>query len=222
MKRTATLQTNKSLRAEEFYLSPGERVGQTQKQRTDKAGTQTRAKACDAGVSKPCKTEKTKPAKSHRELFTFLVRVGIAAVLVAAAFLFFVSIRIVHNNDMYPFIREGQLVLVSKVSPVMGESAVLYRAPDGTEHFGRVMGLPGQKITVDAKEGVSVDGNVIYQTVPYSTPEGTISYPHTVEEDAYFIMNDYREQENDSRIYGSIPKEDVIGVVIFAVQYRGF
>lgn len=160
--------------------------------------------------------------RKHTMLLSFIIKTGIFAAVLAGLLLFVATVRIVRTNDMYPFIRDGQLILVSRLSRVIGDSVVLYRTPDGGEQLGRVMAMPGQVVEITDNEAITINGNVLYQTVPYATPPGSLVYPYTVPEDAFFLLNDYREMENDSRTYGAVPAADVVGVVVFTMQYRGF
>lgn len=160
--------------------------------------------------------------KRHRQLFSFLIKIGVTAVIVVLLFTFLVTIRIWHQNDMYPAVRDGELVLFLRPGKLTSEAVVLYKTDDGAEHMGRIAAMAGEEVEIMEDSGVRVNGNITYQTVPYHTPPGTISYPYTVEEDSFFLLGDYREQETDSRTYGSIRRDQIIGVLVFALQVRGF
>lgn len=160
--------------------------------------------------------------QKHNRMFLFFIRIGITAVILLLIFTLLITVRIWHQNDMYPSVRDGQLVLFFRPGALLAESVVLYRTDDGAEHMGRIMAMEGDEVEIMEDAGISVNGNVTYQTVPYRTPPGTISYPYKVPEDSFFLLNDYREEETDSRTYGAIPKKNIIGVLIFAVQVRGF
>ena len=57
------------------------------------------------------------------------------------------------------------------------------------------------------------------ETLPYT--EG-ISFPLTVGEDEYFVLGDNRTNAHDSRIYGTVSKEEIKGTVITLLRHRGF
>lgn len=160
--------------------------------------------------------------KRHKQLFSFLIKIGITAVVLVLLFLFLFTVRIWHQNDMYPSVRDGELVLFLRPGKLTSETVVLYKTDDGAEHMGRVAAMSGEVVEIMEDSGVRVNGNITYQTVPYHTPKGTITYPYTVADDSYFLLGDYREQETDSRTYGSIRRDQIIGVLIFAMQFRGF
>lgn len=160
--------------------------------------------------------------QKHNRLFSFLIRIGVTAAVLAILFLFVITIRIWHQNDMYPSVRDGEMVLFLRPGSLKAESVVLYRTDDGAEHMGRIAAMEGDEVEVPEDYGVRVNGKLAYQAVPYHTPPGTIDYPYTVPEDSCFILCDYREQETDSRTYGAIRKDQIIGTLIFAMQIRGF
>lgn len=137
---------------------------------------------------------------------------------------FFLEPFYIPSNSMVPTLQEGDRVLVNKLSyrmgePERGEVVVFY----GTEESGhpeeiyvkRIVGLPGEWVTLrDGKafvQGMPLDEAYVIQEPysdfgPYRVPEGT-----------YFVMGDNRSDSRDSRYWGSIPEENLIGkaVVVF-------
>ena len=49
-----------------------------------------------------------------------------------------------------------------------------------------------------------------------------VSFPYTVEEGKAFILNDYREDTDDSRIFGAVDMKDIDGPFLFTLRRRGF
>lgn len=173
-------------------------------------------------AGKEAENEEKPVWQKHKRLFAFLIKIAVTAIVILLIFLFVITIRIWHQNDMYPSVRDGELVMFLRPGKLLSESVVLYKTDDGVEHMGRIMAMGGEEVDIMEDAGISVNGNITYQTVPYKTPKGKIKYPYKVEEDSFFILNDYREEETDSRMYGSIRRDQIIGVLIFAVQIRGF
>ena len=50
----------------------------------------------------------------------------------------------------------------------------------------------------------------------------SVRYPYTVEEGKAFILNDYREDTNDSRSFGAVSMDDIDGPFLFTLRRRGF
>ena len=117
-----------------------------------------------------------RPAK--RAWAALLIRLGISALLCLILFLFLITVRIVRGNEMGKAIREGQLILVSRVAGRYSDSVVLYRNQEKEEHLGRIVGFD--------------------------------------EQGERFFLLDEKEEQN------AVRDEDIIGTVVFAVQYRDF
>ena len=123
---------------------------------------------------------------------------------------------------MYPSLRDGQLVLVSRVGRVLPDSLVLYENPKGEEGIGRVVAAGGDLVEIREDQGIYVNENLQVRRIPFPVPAGSISYPYSVPEDSVFLMNDYRENAADSCSFGAVDRKELEGVVIFALQYRDF
>ena len=50
--------------------------------------------------------------------------------------------------------------------------------------------------------------------MPTRRPGSQISYPYTVPEGCVWMMGDNRENSADSRYFGPVPQENIIGVVV--------
>lgn len=150
-----------------------------------------------------------------------MIRLAIVLAGVVCLLVFPLTLRIVRGNAMYPAVRDGELIVVSKIAKITGGAVVLYQTGDGKERLGRIAADGGSVVEI-TEAGLTVDGLFQYQTIPYQTPAGSLEYPYQVAEDSCFIINDYRSETEDSRNFGGIDKKNICGVVIFAMQYRTF
>ncbi|MDE2937592.1 MAG: signal peptidase I [Chloroflexota bacterium] len=96
--------------------------------------------------------------------------------------------------------------------PRLGEIIVFHFPGEPRRDFvKRVIGLPGDKVEI-------VDGMVLVndsvQTEPYLNEpfDGTMA-PRHMGEDEYFVMGDNRSHSNDSRNWGGVPEDNVVGKV---------
>jgi signal peptidase I len=95
--------------------------------------------------------------------------------------------------------------------------------PTQPDYVKRVIGLPGE--TVDVHDGaVWIDGKkleenyTIGRTEP-ARPDSLILpfgklLPYKVPENCYFAMGDNRENSQDSRYWGCVPRNDIIGTPV--------
>jgi signal peptidase I len=94
--------------------------------------------------------------------------------------------------------------------------ALLLRQPEIEEFIKRVIALPGE--TVSGHDGhVYVDGRRLVE--PY-LPEGTITTdfgPVTVEPGKLWVMGDNRGNSADSRVFGQIEQDTIVGRAILRV-----
>jgi signal peptidase I len=102
---------------------------------------------------------------------------------------------------------------------------IVFRAPPeaelkcaaGGKFVKRIIGLPGELVAIRLRQGaayVYIDGKRLEE--PYIEgdrrdigPEGTFRAP----QDHYFVMGDNRSQSCDSRVWGAVPEDSIIGKV---------
>ena len=87
-------------------------------------------------------------------------------------------------------------------------------APDTPDYVKRVIGLPGD--TVDIRDGaVWVNGHKLIEkyAVGLSEPYDQ-KMPYKVPADCYFVMGDNRGNSYDSRFWGCVPRNDIIGTPV--------
>ena len=107
---------------------------------------------------------------------------------------------------------------VSKIYRKVGEGIGLIQ-PSTEEFIKRVVALPGEQI--DIKEGkVYINGRELVE--PYLTPgtltlPGRFTYPQTVPENTLWVMGDNRGNSSDSRVFGPISQDKVVGRTIVKV-----
>ncbi len=129
--------------------------------------------------------------------------------------LFIAQPRTVHGQSMEPHLHENQRVIVEMLSyrfrtPERGEIVVLNLPERNSDPLiKRVIGLPGE--TVEINNGaVYVDGQKLNE--PYLTQVTMGQLPPTlIPEASVFVMGDNRRQSNDSRYFGTVPLENLIG-----------
>lgn len=153
--------------------------------------------------------------------FLELVRVAImAAVTVGLIRYFIFKPFYVEGQSMEPTYEESQYLIIDEITyrfhePKRGEVIVL-RAPivEKDYYLKRIIGLPGDQIKVENNKviiyntqnprGVLLEEKYLTETTP-----GTANY--TLGPDEYFVMGDNRDASFDSRRFGPIKRNTIVG-----------
>ncbi len=96
--------------------------------------------------------------------------------------------------------------------PRLGEIIVFHFPGEPQRDFvKRVIGLPGDKVEI-------VDGTVLVNDAVFAEPylKGPFTdsmAPRRVDQGEYFVMGDNRSHSNDSRNWGGVPEDNVVGKV---------
>jgi signal peptidase I len=125
----------------------------------------------------------------------------------------------VTSQSMSPTLDTGDQVLVDKLTdrwraPAVGD-VVVYRDPVGERLVvKRVVALGGQTVALEDGELV-VNSTVRHEPqIDVSRIDSTYFGPVTVPPDAVFVLGDNRAESIDSRTYGPIPVDDLLGRVV--------
>jgi signal peptidase I len=121
---------------------------------------------------------------------------------------------------MFPTLHENDRVLVNKLSYDLhdvnrGDLVVFERPPGETDTdikdlIKRVVGLPGDVVSSCGGQ-VCIDGTPLEE--PY-LPDGATTGEferQTVPDDHVFVMGDNRDNSRDSRIFGPIEEDSIVG-----------
>ncbi len=181
-------------------------------------------------AAKPAKAEKTpedraaEAAKLRKGYLALARRVVLVAAMFWVLFGVVFMLARVQGNEMFPAVKDGDLVLAYRLQQSCTKNDVVVYQADGITHVGRVLALAGDvvNITEDGTllvNGTTQSGEILYPTYPASA--AGLSYPYTVPEGSVFILADYRTNAADSRNFGAIPMRDVKGTVLALLRRRG-
>lgn len=154
----------------------------------------------------------------------FVIKVCVIFALIWFTLTYVVALTIHYGNNMHPAIRDGDLVLSFRLQDPYVNSAVVYEY-EGKLRVGRVIALGGNEVTIGDNGSFTVDGIIPSEEVFYKTKRAKnskIKYPYLVEEGKAFILNDFRDDTNDSRTFGAVDIKDLDGPILFIMRRRGF
>lgn len=160
----------------------------------------------------------TKTQKSFiREFFEFAI---IALVIVIPFRIYIAQPFVVNGASMDPTFTNGEYLIVDQLSyrfgtPARG-SVLIFKYPnDPSKYFiKRVIGLPGE--TVKSESGqITIINNTNPQGIKLSEPyikfHKNDSFETRLGNSEYFVMGDNRAGSADSRMWGALPENDIVG-----------
>ena len=152
-----------------------------------------------------------------------LVILALVIALLIKTFLF--QAFYIPSESMLPTLKVHDRVLVNKVSyklhPVHRTDIVVFKAPKGSDPgiddlVKRVIGLPGE--AVSGRGGhIFINGKPLKETY---LPTGTFTSdfaPVKIPANAYWVMGDNRGNSKDSRVFGVIKKNEIVGRVFVRI-----
>jgi signal peptidase I len=161
--------------------------------------------------------------------------VVLALVLAVGVRTYVAQMFYIPSGSMLPTLQIGDRIVVDKLSyrlhPVHRGDVVVFRRPP-LEHANysdlvkRVIGLPGETVSsVDGQvyiDGKPLDEPWLPEPHPLSAPSPvaygfSLSHPYAVPAGEYFVMGDNRTNSEDSRFFGPISENLIVGKMAFKV-----
>jgi len=170
--------------------------------------------------------EAPKSSKAWRSWQENLTLIAIALSLAILIRTFIAEPRYIPSDSMLPTLHTGDRLVVEKVSyrlhyPITGD-IIVFQPPAELQRRGypkdqafikRVIGQPGEVINI-------TDGKVYLNGRPLSEdyiaePPNQPFPPVKVPEEEFFVMGYNRNDSNDSRYWGFLPRKNIIGRAAF-------
>jgi signal peptidase I len=162
----------------------------------------------------------------------------IAVLLVAVLGSFLIRVYVIQtflvpSGSMLPTLQIGDRLIVDKIPGLAhsihrGDIIVFHRAPDDDDPqypilVKRVIGLPGETISSKG-DTIYIDGRAIAEpwlaaiakTPGCAQPAFDISTTR-IPQGQYFVMGDCRNNSSDSRFWGTVPVQNIIGRVFLVI-----
>ena len=155
--------------------------------------------------------------------------VALAVALLVRAYV--IQTYFIPSVSMEPTLAVGDHILVLKAayrftSPATGD-VIVFKAPP-KEHRAcldprvedlvkRIIGLPGQTISSGQGRTVNtiyINGDALKQPWQHTFLLGTPIRDQVIPANRYFVMGDNRPESCDSRVWGTVPRGDIVGKAI--------
>lgn len=151
-----------------------------------------------------------------------LIRFALVVLVIALGIRHFVAQPfVVSGESMVPTFQNKNYLIVDELSyhfktPARGDVVIFHPPgqPKGIYYIKRVIGLPGETITV--KGGVVTITNTEHPegwilSEPYISAPTTLNTTKEIGDEEYFVMGDNRPFSSDSRTWGVLPKANIVG-----------
>ena len=165
--------------------------------------------------------------KSNWQSFWELARFALIAIIIVIPIrLFIAQPFIVSGSSMVPTFADGQYLIVDEISYIVGtphrDDVVVFKDPNNTKIYfiKRIIGLPGETVDINSAlnlvtitnrehpNGFQLDQSFIKNV-------GGIDGHMVLGANEYYVMGDNRPASSDSRYWGVVPKNLMVGRVLF-------
>ena len=159
----------------------------------------------------------------------YLISLIFAIIIVLFVQTFIIVGAVIPNHNMSPTLKKDDRVIVNKIKvtfDLLRDGDVILYRHNGVIHFSRIVGKPGESVEIKNHHLYRDDRRVNEQYAKnrqiknialrnIKDSDGDIVPPGS-----YFVLNDNADNKSDSRRYGLIDKQDIIGDV--SLKYYPF
>ena len=158
----------------------------------------------------------TRSATAKAWLRDVLISLGISAFFI----IFLYQPVKVEGTSMLPGLEDQERIFINKFvyrwEPISRGDIVVFRYPrdPSKSYIKRVVAGPGDRVVID-KGRVYVNGTLLRESyVPLQYVDFR-SYPELIiPQDSFFVMGDHRSMSNDSRDFGPVDREYILGKAV--------
>lgn len=162
-----------------------------------------------------------------KEVLDWIKAIVIAIIIVVIIKAFFFQSYLVFGESMHPTVEPGDKLIINKIIYRMDDierfDLIVFHANKEEDYIKRVVGLPGD--TIEYREDMLyINGKPVEEKYLIPNKEAVEDGPLTenftllektgyneVPKDYLFVMGDNRRKSSDSRHFGLVPMEQVVG-----------
>lgn len=179
----------------------------------------------EPSIEEPTKNQQTL-RRRYIEVFWLTIKMAVASIAIIFIIRGFILIPVpVEGNSMNNTLSQGDMVTMERITALNRFDIIVFQQPDGI-FIKRIIGLPGESVSYQDDQ-LYINGQPMTEPFLSSNKKGdTHAIPYTTSftleqlinaqvlgEDEYFVLGDNRRVSKDSRSFGAVKEEDVMGKV---------
>lgn len=158
-----------------------------------------------------------------RDIRNFFIKLAVIILLFWILLKFVFGLAVMEGEDMYPRIRDGDLMVYYRLQNEYHIGDVVTFSRDGIRRTGRIVAQGGDTVDINEEGQLLVNGSVQDEEIFYPTEKvgEENSFPCELDEGEVYLLSDFRTNGTDSRTYGPVNSEELDGKVITILRRRG-
>lgn len=158
-----------------------------------------------------------------RDIRNFFMKLAVILLLFWILLEFVFGLAVQKGEDMYPRIRDGDLMVFYRLQQDYHIGDVVTFSRDGIRRTGRIVAQGGDTVDINKEGQLLVNGNIQEEEIFYPTEKvgEEDSLPCELAEEEVYLLSDFRTNGTDSRQYGPVKSEELDGKVITILRRRG-
>ncbi len=156
-------------------------------------------------------------------MFYWFRDLTLSVVIAIAAILFLYQPVKVEGTSMMPTLVDQERIFINKFSYRFGidqiergDMIVFWFMRDPSKSYiKRVVGLPGDRVRIERGTVFVNEEPLIEEYVPEEYRDRHSLTEEVVPRGRYFVLGDHRTSSNDSRSWGTVPRENIYGKAVF-------
>ena len=160
---------------------------------------------------------------AKKELLDWIISIVVALAIAFLVREYVFTIVRVDGPSMQPTLEDSDILFVNRFMYEPKNSDIIIFHPitnSEVAYVKRVIAVEGQEVYIDPYDGtVYVDDVAIEEDYIKAPIEnvGRKKYPMVIPPDHVFVLGDNRNNSTDSRDLGAVPKDSIMGKVIFRI-----
>ncbi|WP_278926417.1 signal peptidase I [Staphylococcus auricularis] len=168
-----------------------------------------------------------------KEITEWIVAIGVALIIIVLVTNFVVKSYTIKGDSMDPTLKDGEHVIVNMIGYNLGGlekgNVIVFHADESSDYVKRVIGMPGDKVEYKKDQLYVNDKKVDEPYLDYNKKRKQVEYitandldvsslPNSNGEEKIpkgklLVLGDNREVSKDSRSFGLINEDQVVGKV---------